>query len=201
MKSVYIKPLVFILCLIPLVLGIWDGFTDQLGANPIEEISQRSGGWTLRLLLITLAVTPARQLFGWLWPLRLRRMLGLYSFFYACLHFLTYLVLDQFFEWDEILKDILKRPYITVGFTAFVLLVPLAITSTHAMMRRLGKQWKKLHQLVYVIAVLGVLHYLWLVKADYLQPLIYAFTLLALLLARSWCQRRTSAPPKAMISE
>jgi len=191
LKSVYVKPLIFIACLIPLVVGIWDGFADQLGANPIEEITHRTGDWTLRLLLITLAATPARRLFGWTWPLRVRRMLGLYVFFYACLHFLTYFVLDQFFDWDEILKDIIKRPYITIGFSAFLLLVPLAITSTNAMMRRLGKRWGQLHQLVYVIGVFGILHYLWLVKADYLQPLIHAAILLALLLVRAWYQRQS----------
>ena len=189
-KPVFIKPLVFIACLIPLVFGIWDGFTDQLGANPIEEITHRTGDWTLRLLFITLAATPTRRLFGWSWPLRVRRMLGLFTFFYASLHFLTYFVLDQFFDWDEILKDIIKRPYITIGFSAYLLLVPLAVTSTNAMMRRLGKRWGQLHQLVYVIAVFGILHYLWLVKADYLQPLIHAAILLALLLVRVWYQRQ-----------
>ncbi|MCF6337134.1 MAG: protein-methionine-sulfoxide reductase heme-binding subunit MsrQ [Gammaproteobacteria bacterium] len=191
MKPVLIKPLVFIACLLPLVFGIWAGFTDQLGANPIEEITHRTGDWALRLLLITLAITPARRLFGWNWPLRVRRMLGLFTFFYACLHLLTYFVLDQFFDWDEILKDIIKRPYITIGFSAFVLLIPLAITSTNAMMRRLGKRWGQLHQLVYVVAVFGILHYLWLVKADYLLPLIHAAILLALLLVRVWYQRQS----------
>ncbi len=191
MKAVLIKPLVFITCLLPLVFGIWAGFTDQLGANPIEEITHRTGDWALRLLLITLAVTPARRLFGWSWPLRVRRLLGLFTFFYACLHLLTYFVLDQFFDWDEIFKDIIKRPYITIGFSAFVLLVPLAITSTNAMMRRLGKRWGQLHQLVYVVAVFGILHYLWLVKADYLLPLIHAAILLALLLVRVWYQRQS----------
>jgi len=119
-----------------------------------------------------------------------RRMLGLYTFFYACLHFLTYFVLDQFFEWDEILKDIIKRPYITIGFSAFVMLVPLAATSTNAMMRRLGRRWSQLHQLVYVIAVFGILHYFWLVKADYLLPLVHAVILLSLLLVRAWYQRQ-----------
>lgn len=190
LKPVLIKPLVFIACLLPLALGIWDGLTDQLGANPIEEITHRSGDWTLRLLLLTLAATPARRLFGWSWPLRVRRMLGLYSFFYACLHVLTYFVLDQFFDWGDILKDIIKRPYITIGFTAFVLLIPLAVTSTNAMMRRLGRRWGQLHQLVYVVAVLGVLHYFWLVKADYLLPLIHAIILLALLLVRARYQRQ-----------
>ena len=199
MKQVYIKPLVFILCLIPLVLGIWDGVTDQLGANPIEEITHRTGDWTLRLLLLPLAATPARRLFSWSWPLRVRRMLGLYVFFYACLHMLTYFVLDQFFDWDEILKDIIKRPYITIGFSAFVLLIPLAITSTNAMMRRLGKRWGQLHQLVYVIAVFGILHYLWLVKADYLQPLIHAGILLVLLLLRAWFQRQARPARRSVV--
>jgi len=190
LKPALIKPIVFFACLFPLALGVWAGVTDQLGANPIEEITHRTGDWTLRLLLITLAATPARRLLGWNWPLRVRRMLGLYTFFYACLHFLTYFVLDQFFEWDEILKDIIKRPYITIGFSAFVMLVPLAVTSTNAMMRRLGRRWSQLHQLVYVIAVFGILHYFWLVKADYLLPLIHAVILLSLLLVRAWYQRQ-----------
>ncbi len=185
-----VKPLVFMACLLPLLFGVWAGFTDQLGANPIEEITHRTGDWTLRLLLITLSATPLRLLLGWRWPLRVRRMLGLFTFFYACLHLLTYFVLDQFFDWDEIVNDIIKRPYITIGFSAFVLLVPLAVTSTNAMMRRLGKRWRQLHQLVYVIAVFGILHYLWLVKADYLLPLIHAAILLALLLVRVWYQRQ-----------
>jgi sulfoxide reductase heme-binding subunit YedZ len=192
----YVKPSVFVLCLLPLLWGLWDVWQGNLGANPIEEITHRTGDWTLRFLLITLAVTPLRQWFGWGWLLRLRRMLGLYAFFYALLHFLTYLVLDQFFDWPEILKDILKRPYITVGFIAFLLLIPLAVTSTNSMMRRLGKRWGQLHKLVYVATAAGVLHYLWLVKADYRQPLIYAVILVVLLAARSWRQRRMSYTPK-----
>jgi sulfoxide reductase heme-binding subunit YedZ len=170
---------------------MWDGWQGNLGANPIEETTHRTGDWALRFLLITLAVTPLRRWFGWGRLHRLRRMFGLYAFFYALLHFLTYLVLDQFFDWGEIIKDIIKRPYITMGFSAFVMLIPLAATSTNGMMRRLGRRWGQLHQLVYVIAVAGVLHYLWLVKADTRQPLIYAFVLLFLLLARSWQQRRS----------
>jgi sulfoxide reductase heme-binding subunit YedZ len=184
------RPTVFLLCLVPLVWLVVDGLSDKLGANPIEAITHRTGDWTLRLLLLTLAATPMRRLLRWNWPLRVRRMLGLFTFFYAILHFATYLVLDQFFDWDEILKDIVKRPYITVGFTALLLLIPLAVTSTNGMMRRLGRRWAQLHQLVYVIATLGVFHYLWLVKADRLQPLVYAGILLALLLVRVWYQRR-----------
>jgi sulfoxide reductase heme-binding subunit YedZ len=195
----YLKPAVFVACLLPLALILWDAFNDGLGANPIEAITHRTGDWTLRLLLVTLAVTPARRLLGWGWLMRVRRMLGLYAFFYACLHFLTYLVLDQFFDWGEIAKDIIKRPYITVGFSAFILLIPLAVTSTNAMMRRLGKRWVQLHKLVYVIAVGGVLHYLWLVKADTLHPLTYAAILVLLLAARAWHQRRTSPGVRAVI--
>ncbi|HEY5604212.1 MAG TPA: protein-methionine-sulfoxide reductase heme-binding subunit MsrQ [Gammaproteobacteria bacterium] len=186
----YIKPAVFLLCLIPLALLVWDAFHSALGANPVEKITHRTGDWSLRFLLITLAVTPLRQLFGWKFLVRYRRMFGLFAFFYVCLHFTTYLVFDHFFDINEIAKDIIKRPYITVGFTAFLLLIPLAVTSTHQMMKRLGKRWQRLHQLVYVIAVCGILHYLWLVKADLLQPLIHAAILLLLLGIRVWQQRK-----------
>ena len=187
----YVKPIVFICCLIPLAMLVWDGFHDALGANPIEKITHRTGDWTLRFLLITLSVTPLRILFGWQVLMRLRRMFGLFAFFYVCLHFATYLVFDHFFDIGEIVKDIVKRPYVTVGFTAFVMLIPLALTSTNKKMKQLGKNWKRLHQLVYVIAVCGILHYLWLVKADLLQPLIHAAILLVLLGVRIWYQRQS----------
>ena len=186
----YIKPIVFLVCLIPLVMLVWDGFHDALGANPVEKITHRTGDWSLRFLLITLTVTPLRKLSGWKILIRLRRMFGLFAFFYVCLHFATYLVFDHFFDVNEIAKDIVKRPYITVGFTAFLLLIPLAVTSTNNMMRRLGNHWQRLHQLVYVIAVCGILHYLWLVKADLLKPLIHAAILLLLLGIRVWYQRK-----------
>ena len=192
-KVVYpkvVKPLIFLICLIPLISLIWNAFQGHLGANPIEKVTHITGEWALRFLLLTLSVTPARKLLGWHFLLRLRRMVGLYAFFYACLHFLTYMVLDQFFDFDEIIKDILKRPYITVGVAAFVLLIPLAVTSTNTMMKRLGRRWKSLHQLIYVIGVLAILHFLWLVKADNLEPLVYACILLALFMARVWIQRR-----------
>lgn len=188
----YLKPTIFLVCLLPLALLVWDGFHDALGANPIETITHRTGDWTLRFLLITLTMTPLRRLLGWSGALRLRRMLGLFAFFYACLHFLTYLVLDQFFDWDEIVRDIAKRPYITVGFSAFILLIPLAVTSTKAMIRRLGRRWGQLHRLAYLIPALGVIHYLWLVKADYLQPAIYAAALAILLGMRFWWWRSAS---------
>ncbi len=185
-----LKAIVFALCLLPLASLVWDGLHADLGTNPVEEVAHRTGDWTLRLLLITLTVTPARGLLSWNFLLRLRRLLGLFAFFYACLHFLTYVWLDQFFWWDEIVKDIVKRPFITVGFAAFVLLIPLAVTSTNAMMKRLGRRWQPLHRLVYVSATLGVLHYLWLVKADVQRPLTYGALLVILLAYRAYAGRR-----------
>lgn len=193
----FIKPLIFILCLLPLVLLFINFYLDDLGANPFEVLTRSTGEWTLRFLLLTLAMTPLRQLTGSVWPLRLRRMLGLYSFFYVCVHLMTYIVLDHFFDWDEILKDIIKRPYITFGMLAFTLLIPLAMTSTKKMMKRLGKRWKSLHKLIYVIAILGVLHFLLLVKADLREPIIYAFILLSLFMARlkpAWLQKYSFNP-------
>lgn len=178
-----LKAIVFLLSLLPLAGLAVGAFQDTLGANPIEKITHTTGYWTLTFLLITLAATPLRRLSGWPWPIRLRRMLGLFAFFYACLHFLTYLVLDQFFDWPAIVEDIGKRPYITIGFTAFTLLIPLALTSSDAMIRRLGgERWRKLHRLIYPIAVAGVIHYAWLVKKDLSKPLVFA-ALLTLLLS------------------
>lgn len=177
-----LKAALFAAALLPLALLVAAGLRDRLGANPIEAITHSTGLWTLRFLLLTLAMTPLRRLTGRPWPIRLRRMLGLFAFFYGTLHLFTYLWLDQFFWWSEIGHDILKRPFITVGMLAFALMLPLAATSTNAMMRRLGRNWKRLHRLVYASAVLGVLHFLWLVKADVREPLIYA-GLLAVLLA------------------
>jgi sulfoxide reductase heme-binding subunit YedZ len=170
-----IKTVVFLLALIPLTkLGL-GAYLDTLGANPIEKITRTTGYWTLTFLLISLTVTPLRRMLGWLWLIRLRRMLSLFAFFYACLHFLTYLVLDQFFDWESIIKDIIKRPYITVGFPAFLLMIPMAVTSTDAMIRRLGgKRWRLVHRLVYLCAVGGVVHYWWLVKKDLANPITFA---------------------------
>lgn len=187
--SFIVKPLVFIACLSPLALLIAGLLQDSLGANPIEELTRRSGEWALRFLLFTLSMTPIQRLFKQAWPIKLRRMLGLYTFFYACVHLLTYIWLDQFFDWGEIFTDILKRPFILVGMLAFLLLVPLAATSTHAMIRRLGRLWKRLHQLVYVISGLGVLHFFMLVKKDLFTPSIYLVILMILLgirLANYW---------------
>ena len=180
------KPLVFIVSLIPFGGLLWMGFQGDLGANPVETITHQTGQWGLRFLLITLAVTPLRRLLGWNWLQRFRRMLGLFAFFYVCLHFATYLVFDHFFDLQTISEDVLERPYITVGFSAFLLLIPLAVTSTKAMMKRLGRNWQRLHRLVYLIGILAVLHFLWLVKADYLEPAIYAGLLALLLGYRLW---------------
>ncbi len=180
----YLKPALFMLCLLPLALLIGDGMADGLGANPVEAISHHTGEWALRFLLITLAVTPLRRLSGWPWPLKLRRMLGLYAFFYALLHLCAWVWLDQWFNWQGMLEDVLKRPYILVGMLGFVLMLPLALTSTKAAMRRLGRNWQRLHKLIYPLAGLGVLHFLWLTKADYLEPGLYALVLAILLAFR-----------------
>ncbi|MCQ8130683.1 sulfite oxidase heme-binding subunit YedZ [Methylomonas rivi] len=190
-----IKVGVFMLALIPLLKLCAGAYSDELGANPIEKISHVTGYWTLTFLLITLTPTPLRRLSGWPWPVRLRRMLGLFAFFYGCLHFLTYLVLDQFFDWDGILEDIVKRPYITVGFPAFLLMIPLAVTSTDNMIRRLGgKYWRLLHTLIYPCAIGGVVHYWWLVKRDLTNPIIFAVLLGVLLGARAVYRPRTTKP-------
>jgi methionine sulfoxide reductase heme-binding subunit len=181
----WIKAAVFAACLIPLARLAVLGFGDGLGANPIEYITHSTGWWTLTFLLITLAVTPLRRLLNQPWLLRLRRMFGLYAFFYASLHFITYIWLDQFFDGLEIVKDVIKRPFITFGFAAFVLLIPLAATSTNAMVKRLGaRRWQWLHRLVYPIAALGVIHFWWLVKLDVNEPLLFALILAGLLIAR-----------------
>ncbi|WP_255556296.1 sulfite oxidase heme-binding subunit YedZ [Methylococcus sp. Mc7] len=194
------KAAVFLAALIPLARLGAGAALGTLGANPIEKIIRTTGYWTLSFLLITLAVTPLRILLRQPWLVRLRRMLGLFAFFYGTLHFTGYLVLDQFFDWPAILKDIAKRPFITVGFPSFVLLIPLAVTSTDAMMRRLGgKRWQRLHRLVYVSSVGGVIHYLWLVKKDISDPLRFAILLTVLLGFRAivLLRRRSRAVPAA----
>lgn len=181
----YIKIAVFVLCLVPLArTGLLIAFGHKV--NPIEFLIRSLGTWTLVMLLITLAITPLRRLTGRNELIKLRRMLGLFAFFYVSLHFVVYLWLDKELALAAILKDIIKRPFITVGFAAFVLLVPLAVTSNDAMLRKLKRNWGKLHQLVYPIGVLGVLHYWWLVKKDHTQPLIYALVLGGLLGIRLW---------------
>jgi sulfoxide reductase heme-binding subunit YedZ len=190
------KPIVFLLCLIPAVLVVTDAFelTGRLGANPIEEIQDRFGNWALRFILITLAITPLRRLSDWNWLSRYRRMIGLFAFFYALMHFLAWLILDQGLLLSAILEDIVKRPFISIGFLAVLLLLALAMTSFTAIRRRMGRNWQKLHNAVYLVAILGVSHYWWQVKKDITEPLIYA-TILALLLAArlGWRYRRHRA--------
>ena len=183
------KFLLFFLCLVPagkLLLEAFGVAGLSLGANPIETLLHRLGIWGLNFLLITLAITPLRYISGWNWLVRFRRMLGLFAFFYVFMHFLVYAGLDQRFDLQAIFEDIAERPYITIGFTALVLLIPLAVTSTNGMMRRLGARWKKLHRMVYGIAILGVWHFYWQVKLDTLEAVLYAAMLALLLAYRIW---------------
>ncbi len=202
MKLKLFKLALFLAALVPLGRLAWKAFHDMLGANPIEVITHSTGDWTLIFLTLTLAVTPLRKITGWHWLIRFRRMLGLYAFFYACLHFTTYIWLDKFFDVQDMVKDVGKRPFISVGFTAFVLLIPLAVTSTQGMIRRLGKRWGTLHRLIYVSAVAGVIHYWWLVKADVRKPAYYAAAITLLLgyrlflSARKKSAARLSAPAR-----
>jgi sulfoxide reductase heme-binding subunit YedZ len=190
----WIKPAVFLLCLGPAGVLAWRAAHNHLGANPIEFITHATGDWTLRFLLLTLAVTPARRLLGVPELIRFRRMLGLYAFFYGCLHALTYFWLDKFFDVQEIVKDVAKRPFVTAGFTAFVLLAPLAVTSTKGWIRRLGgKRWQTLHRLIYVSIIAGVIHYYWLVKSDVRLPLLYG-AIAALLLGYRLVSRSRRRP-------
>jgi sulfoxide reductase heme-binding subunit YedZ len=193
---------VFIACLLPLAKLSLEAFGLaglSLGANPIEELIHRCGLWGLNFLYITLTVTPLRRISGWNWLIRFRRMFGLFSFFYLCLHFTTYAGLDQRFDFMAIGEDILKRPYITLGITGLTLLIPLAITSTAGMMRRLGHRWQQLHRLIYLVAILGTVHFYWQVKKDVFDPLIYAGILALLLgfrLVVYWRKKQRTAPRK-----
>src|SRR5262245_57308334 len=189
----YVKPPLFVLCLLPaagMVAGAFGAF--DLGANPIETIQDTFGIWALRLIVLTLAITPLKDWTGQTSLIALRRMLGLFAFFYVLAHFLTWLLLDQGLYWPDILQDIAKRPFITIGFAALLLLIPLAITSTRGMMRRLGRRWQQLHRVIYVIVILGVWHYWWQVKADYREPLLYAVLTTGLLGWRVYAARRRS---------
>jgi sulfoxide reductase heme-binding subunit YedZ len=181
-----VKPVLFVLSLVPAGFLVWGVFNGDLGANPVETITHETGDWGLRFLLIGLLVTPLRRISGWHSAIRLRRMFGLFAFFYVIMHFTTYVWLDHFFDVADILDDILERPYVTIGFTALIALVPLAATSTNAMVKRLGaKTWQRLHRLVYLAVGAAIGHFLWLVKADLREPLIYlgVFALLMLLRA------------------
>ena len=190
------KVFVFLLSCVPLLGLIWRGFHNDLTANPVEFLQHQTGDWTLRFLIFTLCITPFRKVLNLPELIRFRPMLGLFAFFYVCLHFLTYLGPDQSFNFAGMLKDVVKRPFITVGFTAFVLLIPLAITSTAGWVRRLGgKRWQALHRSIYLCAILGVIHYYWLVKSDVREPLFYGFLVAILLLWRftEWLTKRRAA--------
>ena len=203
MRNKLLKPIVFLAALIPVLRLVYFFRTDNLGANPIEVITRSTGTWTLVFVMITLAITPLRRLSGLLWLVQYRRMVGLFAFFYGVLHFTTYIWLDQNFDLHSISKDIYKRPFITAGFTAFVLMAPLALTSTKGWIRRLGKKWTKLHRLIYVTGIAGVTHYIWLVKKDLRVPLIYAAILTVLLGYRIFVQaydklRKPSQPQREL---
>lgn len=180
----HIKALVFILCLTPLVRLIWLGYSDKLSANPVEFIERSTGFWSLFTLVLTLSLTPIRIITGRVRQLQLRRMLGLFVFFYASLHICTYFWLDYSFDWPDIMQDIIKHPYVLVGFSAYLLLLPLAITSNNVMIRLLRERWKKLHQLVYLVALLAIVHFWWLVKKDIREPVLYASILIFLMAIR-----------------
>jgi sulfoxide reductase heme-binding subunit YedZ len=181
MMPKYLKPLLFVLCLTPFMSLLYSAFTQQLGPNPVEALIRGFGDWALYFLLLGLAITPARQLLKLSSLISYRRMLGLFAFFYVCLHFFSYIWFEMFFDWSEIVQDIIKRPFITIGFICFLLLLPLALTSTNKMMRRLKKNWGRLHRLVYPVSLLAMLHYFMMTRADYLQPSLLLLALLALL--------------------
>lgn len=180
----YAKWLIWVLALMPIIRLVWLGYHDDLTANPVEFVERSTGTWALVFLLLTLSMTPIRLLFKQVWQIQLRRLLGLWMFAYACLHITTYVWLDYGFVWADIVKDIIKHPYVIVGFTAYMLTIPLALTSNSAMIKRLKSKWKTLHQSVYLIAILAVLHFWWLVKKDVTEPFYYAAVLLLLLSIR-----------------
>lgn len=190
----WLKIPLFLLCLVPVMLLAWKALHQDLGANPIETITHATGDWTINFLAITLAVSPLRRLLALPDLIRYRRMLGLFAFFYGCLHFTTYLWLDKFFDLTEITKDVYKRPFITAGFVGFICMLPLALTSTAGWIRRLGgRRWQLLHRLIYLSAIAGVVHYYWLVKSDVRKPLLYAGIMFVLLGERAVAARRRSA--------
>ena len=192
-QIVYIKVLVWLLALTPLARLIWLGYQEDLSANPVEFVERSTGLWALIILMVTLSMTPIRLLTNQVWQVQLRRVLGLFMFFYACLHITTYVWLDFAFIWEDMVKDIAKHPRILVGFAAFMLAIPLAVTSNNAAMHRLKSKWKSLHQAVYLIAILGVVHFWLLVKKDITEPLIYALILLFLLGIRVYFKFKTNA--------
>ncbi len=202
LRNRWVKIAAFVLCLAPLGWLGWRGWNQDLSANPIEFITHFTGDWTLRLLVATLAVTPLRKLLGLPDLIRFRRMIGLYAFFYGVLHLTTYVWLDKFFDWREMLHDVGKRPFITAGFAGFAMMVPLAATSTAGWIRRMGgKRWRMLHRLVYAAGVAGVVHYYWLVKSSVRRPVIYGLLVAVMLGARAWRQgaKAPAAKPAALV--
>src|SRR4051812_46703989 len=200
----YLKPVLFLACFAPISRLVWRGLHSDLGANPIEAITHFTGDWTLIFLMTTLAITPVRKITRQYWLIGFRRMFGLFAFLYGCLHMTTYVWLDKFFDIHEMLADIAKRKFITAGMTAFTLMIPLALTSTKWSIRKLGgRRWQALHRLIYFSAIAGVIHYIWLVKADLKKPLEYAFVLGVLLALRGlfWLRARSAATGKARLSE
>jgi len=200
----YLKPVVFLACLAPLAWLVWRALHNGLGANPIEAITHSTGDCTLTFLLITLSVTPLRKLTRQYWLINFRRMLGLFAFFYGTLHLMTWVLLDKSFDVHDMLADVVKRRFITAGMTAFALMIPLALTSTKWSIRKLGgKRWQLLHRLIYFSAAAGVIHYIWLVKADLKKPLEYAAVLAVLMLYRlvAWISARNTAAGKVRVSE
>lgn len=200
-----IKSLLFIVALLPLArliyLGVIDPPGSPMSANPVEFVERSTGFWALAILMITLTVTPLKLLAGVTWPVQMRRMMGLFMFFYACLHITTYTWLDHSFYWPDIVKDIIKHPYVLVGFTAFLLTIPLAVTSNNRMIRKLKTNWRKLHSAVYAIAVLGVVHYWWLVKKDLTEPIIYSFILISLLSIRLYYKNKKTVKSQIMSTQ
>ncbi len=198
-KLLWLRVTVFLICLGPFAQLIYNASTDNLGTNPIEAITLHTGSWGLIFLIGTLSVTPLRRISGWNGLIRFRRTLGLFAFFYLTLHLTTFVVLDHFFDFNAIVKDVMKRPYVTAGFAGFILLLPLALTSTKAMIRRLGKKWQQLHRLIYIAAVAGVIHFYWLVKADIRRPVQYGFVLALVLGYRLFASVRTAFrhPPRS----
>ena len=183
-RQALLKPFVFVALSMPFVWLVYATLTNQIGSNPIEAITDFTGEWALRILLLSLCMTPLRMVLRKPWPIRLRRMVGLFAFFYVCLHLLTYLLLDQQLDVGAIVDDLLKRPYIMAGTVGFLLLLPLAITSTKGMMKRLGKRWQVLHRLVYVASTAAVVHYVWLTRGDQIEPMVYVLVLFLLMLFR-----------------
>lgn len=192
-QMAWIKAVVFLMCLLPALRTLVFAALDKLGAHPVQAIEHSTGYWALWMLMLTLSLTPVRLLFGLKWSLQLRRMIGLFMFFYACLHVVSYAWLDHWFDWQEILRDIVKHPYVLVGFTAFMLSLPLAVTSNRFMVKKLQSRWKTLHKLVYLIAILGVVHFWWLVKKDITEPVTFAMVLSFLLLIRLVALQRPSS--------